>query len=190
MNNHTTDNNFLSRKRKTLPNADYHLPSHAIWTEFFLMEHNRPNNHQAKHPLLVCSWLTSTRRKNDTNNKSIKCQRFSKDQNEDHPNEKLRLLSISSAHYNFNSKGRTLQNLQHLLVIFVRGNASVIKRNLNKQTIKMQRSWPHQVQSPQRKVLIMIFMLKGIKLYSMKYLQRRMDLIAHDGKPMVTSDKS
>lgn len=47
--------------------------------------------------LLVRSGLTSSRREDDANNKAIESQRFSKNENEDHPNEKLWLLCIGSA---------------------------------------------------------------------------------------------
>jgi len=44
--------------------------------------------------------LASTRREDDANNKAIESQSFGKDEDEDHSNKKLWLLSVGSAKIN------------------------------------------------------------------------------------------
>ena len=46
---------------------------------------------------LICSGLASSRRKDDTNNEAIQGQGLSEDENKNHSNKKLWLLSICSA---------------------------------------------------------------------------------------------
>lgn len=59
--------------------------------------------------ILLSSGLASTGGEDDANNKTIQCQRLSKDENENHSNEKFRLLGICSAkivhfqHFKFNA---------------------------------------------------------------------------------------